>query len=111
MFLEFLGSYREFQVWKYFTYMNCFQFQNSFYIWEPLPSAGLRGRGRPGCCARGLGQEVTGVWDTSMAQQPEQGCRWARHYCGLVWAPGRADLGLHWGAPAPPLGTVPSLLQ
>lgn len=58
MFLEFLGSYREFQVWKYFTYMNCLSV-SKFFLHLGTPSR-CRAEGR------GVGHGVTGDggWDT-----------------------------------------------
>lgn len=52
MFLEFLGSYGEFQAWKYFTYMNCLSVSKFFlHLGNPF-----------WCMAEGQGQARMLYW-------------------------------------------------
>lgn len=58
MFLEFLGSYREFQAWKYLTYMNRLSVSIFFLHLGPPSQCRTEGQGQARDCARcdrGLG--------------------------------------------------------
>lgn len=128
MFLEFLGSYREFQALKYFTYMNCLSVSKVFYTREPLPGAG-GGAARAGQqprWARGArpvsplpGHGVAagpGPCVVAAVEHPEQPCKLACGHGPAVASRWREEM-LFWpfasGDPPPlPLwGRSPSLLQ
>lgn len=71
-FLEFLGSYREFQALKYFTYMNCLSVSEVFlHLRAPSRRRGWRGTGWPAHRAgRGELAPPPPCWDTGVAAGP-----------------------------------------